>query len=153
MARSRLAAHAAGVGGGGLARGVAQVEAVEQFGRPAPALLPVQVEQVGHQPQVLRAGEQPVDGGELAGHADRRADRAWSAATSWPATRAVPASGKSQRGQDVTVVVLPAPLGPSRAKTEAGGYRQVDAVEDQVLAERLAEAGDVDGGMNRFRAC
>jgi hypothetical protein len=58
------------------------------------------VVQVGHQQQVLLAGEQVVDRGELAGDADRGAHRVGSVATSWPATRTSPPSA-DQRGQDL----------------------------------------------------
>ncbi len=42
------------------------------------------------------------------------------------------------------IVVLPAPFGPSNANTVPGSTIQLDAVEDEVLTERLAQAGDGD---------
>ena len=66
--------HAAGVGGGGLL-------GRPRRGRTAPAVRAArralalgQVVQVGHQEQVLLAGEQVVHRGELAGYPDRGAD-------------------------------------------------------------------------------
>jgi hypothetical protein len=44
-----------------------------------------------------------------------------SAATSWPATRTVPASAGISVLRISTVVVLPAPFGPSSANTEPSG--------------------------------
>ena len=44
------------------------------------------------------------------------------------------------------MVVLPAPLGPSRAKTVPSAHGEVEAVEDDLVAEGLAQAGDGDGG-------
>lgn len=50
--------------------GLDQVEAVEQFGHAPVALVPVEVLEGGHQPQVLGAREQLIDGRGLAGNAD-----------------------------------------------------------------------------------
>src|SRR6202044_886525 len=62
--------HAARIGGHGLAGGVEEVEAIEQLAYPSPARIPTEVAEVGHQPQVLLAGEEVVHGGELSGDAD-----------------------------------------------------------------------------------
>ena len=43
-----------------------------------------------------------------------------SRVTSWPATRAVPPSGASSVARMRTVVVFPAPFGPSSASTSPG---------------------------------
>ena len=67
--------HAARVGAGQLAGRVGEVELAEQLGRPAPSRRTAEMMQVGHQQQVLGAGEQVVDGGELASDADRGANR------------------------------------------------------------------------------
>jgi hypothetical protein len=64
------APHAPGVGRGRLAGRRGQVEPLQQLGRPPPAVGPAQVAQVGHEQQVLLAGEQVVDRGELAGDPD-----------------------------------------------------------------------------------
>ena len=52
--------------------------------------------------------------------------------------------GREERREDVDVVVLPAPFGPSSAKTVPSGDVEVDAVEHDLLAVRLAEAADPD---------
>ena len=76
-----------------------------------------EVVQVGHQDQVLLAGEQVVDGRELAGDADRGADRVGVARRGRGRRRAAcPASAPIRVDRIWTVVVLPAPFGPSSAK-------------------------------------
>ena len=57
-----------------LAGRVDEVEPLEQLRRSPAALGPAEVAEVGHQDEVLLAGEELVDGRELAGHADRGAD-------------------------------------------------------------------------------
>jgi len=69
------------------------------------------VPQPGHEDEVLPPGEDLVDGGELAGAADRG-----PVATSKPSTVAVPASARSSVDRMFTTVVLPAPFEPSSAK-------------------------------------
>ena len=59
-------AHAARVGRDGLLRGVDQVEPLEQLGDAPAALALAEVAQVGHQLEVLLAGEEAVDRRELA---------------------------------------------------------------------------------------
>lgn len=56
------ALHAAGVGGGGLLRGLGEVEALQQLGSHPPPLALGQVVQVRHEEHVLLAGDQAVDG-------------------------------------------------------------------------------------------
>jgi hypothetical protein len=56
------------------AGGVDEVEALEQRGGAPAAPDPVEPVQIGHEHQVLLAGEEVVDGGELAGDADRSAN-------------------------------------------------------------------------------
>jgi hypothetical protein len=70
--QAEQATHAAGVGRRRLPGRVGQVEPVEQPGGAPPPFGPAQVVQVRHQQQVLLAGEQVVDRGELAGDPDRR---------------------------------------------------------------------------------
>ena len=69
------AAHAARVRRGRLAGGVDEVEPLEQLRDAPAALLLAEMAQVGHQAEVLLAGEQLVDRRELAGDADEAADR------------------------------------------------------------------------------
>ena len=51
-----------------------------------------------------------------------------------------PASGRTSVARMRTIVVLPAPFGPSRAKTEPGLDGEVDVVERGVPAEGLGDA-------------
>ena len=69
------APHAPRVGGGRLPGRVDQIEAVEQGSRAKPPFRSAQVVQVCHQEQVLLAGEQVIHRRELAGDADRGANR------------------------------------------------------------------------------
>ena len=112
------AAHAAGVGGRRLVGRVDEVEPLEQLGGAPAALGAAEVVQVGHQDQVLRAGEQVVDGRELAGDADRGAHRVGVARRGRGRRRArSPPSAPIRVERIWTIVVLPAPFGPSSAKT------------------------------------
>ena len=72
-----------------------------------------------------------------------------SRTTSCPATRTVPPSGRSSVERMWIIVVFPAPLGPSRAKTPPGGDVEVDAVEHDLVAERLREGDGLDGRGHR----
>ena len=47
------------------------------------------------------------------------------------------------------VVVLPAPFGPEQSEDRPLGDLEVDAVEDDLLAVRLAQPGGADGGRGR----
>jgi hypothetical protein len=79
------------------------------------------VTQVGHEQQVLLAGEQVVDRGELAGDPMAARTASGSRATSWPAICTWPPSAPIRVDRMWMVVVLPAPLGPSRAKIVPSG--------------------------------
>ena len=68
-----------------------------------------------------------------------------SATTSNPATRAVPLVGMLSVVIIRTVVVLPAPLGPSIEKTVPVGHREADAVDGGEVVERLDEVDRLDG--------
>ncbi|GAA3544393.1 hypothetical protein GCM10022222_30080 [Amycolatopsis ultiminotia] len=93
--------------------------------------------QIGHQPQVLRAGEQIADGRELSGHADcgthlvRLAHRVVAGHPHLTAIR------REQGGQD------PDRGGLARAD-RAGCDPQVNAVEHDVVAVRFAQPADAD---------
>ena len=138
-------AHAARVGHRGL-RGVGdEVEPLEQLGDLAAARLLAQVVEVGHQAQVLLARELAVDRRDLAGEADRGPGPRRARGR-----RRTRRPGPRPRRREISVermwiaVVLPAPFGPSSANTVPSGDVEVDAVEDDLLAERLAEAADLD---------
>jgi hypothetical protein len=76
--------------------------------------------------RVLYCGTTPIQ---------RRATAGW-ATTSMPAMRTLPAVGRARVVQMLMVVVLPAPLGPSRAEEFALVHAEIDAVhgDDALLA-------------------
>ncbi len=83
--------------------------------------------QIGHQPKVLLAGEQLVDGGELAGHADRCptvrvADHVMTRDPDLPGVRGI------RVDRIRTIVVLPAPL----VFGAAGGHAGVVKMREDV---------------------
>ena len=108
-------AHAPGVGGGHPVGGLDQRERLEQLVGPGSAHRAGQVVQVGHEGEVLPAGEQVVHGGELARDADQPAYRVGLAHNVVAQQRPVPDVGLIRVDRMFTIVVLPAPLGPSRA--------------------------------------
>ncbi len=98
---------------------VYEVEAGEQFVRPGPCSAAGKVTEAGHHFEVFLAAQQVVDRCVLAGEADRRFHpEPGRMRRSWPATLAVPESGRTKVAKMRTIVVLPAPFGPSRAKTD-----------------------------------
>ena len=80
--------------------------------------------------EVLEARQVLVDGGVLARQPDACGARpAAGSSTSMPATSAEPLSGCRSVVRMRTMVVLPAPLGPSRPSTDPVGTVEIDAVE------------------------
>jgi hypothetical protein len=69
------APHAAGIALDYPVGGVGQLEELEQFGGPRPGLARSHPAQLADQHEVLPAGQQPVQGGVLGGHADLPAHR------------------------------------------------------------------------------
>ena len=65
---------------------------------------------------------------------------------SWPAISTSPPSAAMSVDRIWTVVVLPAPFGPEQGVDGALGDREVDAVEDDLLAVGLAQPGGADRG-------
>ena len=70
----------------------------------------------------------------------RSRTRAASLTTSWPPTQARPPSGRSSVASIRTVVVLPAPLGPSSDTTVPIFDLEVEIVDRDEIAEALREA-------------
>ena len=134
--------HAAGVRLGDPVGGVLQAEALEHVVRPPPRLRPVEPVEPAEHPQVLAAGEVLVDGGVLPREADDATHGLRVAQHVDAGDAAVPASGRSSVARMRTVVVLPAPFGPSRPSTVPVCDVEVDAVERAHLA--LAPAVDLD---------
>jgi hypothetical protein len=139
------ATHAARVGRDRLPRRGGQVEALEELGRPAPARPAVEPPEVGHEQEVLLAGEQVVDRGELTGHADRLADTLGRPPQVEPRDPNVPHVGGEKGRQDPHGRRLARAVGPEEREDRRLGDVEVDAVEDDLLAEGLAEPGDVHG--------
>ncbi len=68
-----------------------------------------------------------------------------------PATDALPAVGRASPVRIRMVVVLPAPFGPSRPKTEPRGTIEVEPVEREDRAEPLRERARLDRRPRRCR--
>jgi len=136
--------HAAGVGGRLLPGVRGQVEAVEQRRGTAPAVAAAQVVQVRHQPHVLLAGQQIVHRRELAGDADRGADRIGLGGYVMPGHPDLPAVRADQGGQDLHGGGLAGAVRAEQGKDRPLGHGQVDAVEDRRAAERFPQPGHGD---------
>ena len=134
------AAHAAGVGGGRPVGGVAEVEAVEQLGGAPAARGAAEVVQVGHQDQVLAPGEQVVDGRELPGHADRGAHAVGVGGDVVAGDGQLAGVGADQRREDLDHRGLAGAVGAEQGEDRPLGDVEVDVVEHEVVAERLAQA-------------
>jgi hypothetical protein len=135
--------HAAGEGRGRLPGRRGQVEPLQQLGRPPPPLA-AQVVQVGHQQQVLLAGEQVVHRGELAGDADRGPHRVRVPGQVVAGDAHLAAVGADQDGQDVHGGGLAGAVGAEQREDRPLRHLQVDAVEHDLVAERLAQPGRRD---------
>ena len=133
------AAHAAGVGADAPAAGVAELEAVAAARRRGRGRRSARALQAAHHAQVLLPGLQLVDRGVLAGEADRAADAAAVGDDVEPGDARRARIGRSSVHRSRTVVVLPAPFGPSSEKTVPGRTLQVDAGQHGRLAVGLAE--------------
>ena len=125
------AAHAAGVGRHPRPAGVGEVEALQQLGAPGAGRA---AGQPASRP-IMRRFSSPVCISSTAAYWPVRLMRAAHLAAvarrrRSPATRARPASAAVSVDRMRTVVVLPAPLGPSSANTLPRGDAQVDAAQD-----------------------
>ena len=100
--------------------------------------------EVGHQAQVLLARELAVDRRDLAGEADQAADRVGLAHDVEARDPDLAGVGGDQRREDVDDRRLAGPVRAEQREHRALGDVEVDAVEDDLLAERLAEAADLD---------
>ena len=91
--------------------------------------------QVSHQDQVLFAGEQLVHRRELAGDADRRAHRIRVVGNIVTGDAQLPGVGADQGGQDLHHGGLAGAVGAEQRKDRPLGDLQVDAVENDLVAE------------------
>ena len=71
-----------------------------------------------------------------------------SRAASWPATSALPSLGSIRPHSMRSVVVLPAPSGPTSPKISPARHRQVEMVHRRQLAEALGQAAGFDDGFH-----
>ena len=133
-------------------RRLGQIEAPQQFGRAPPALGSAQVAQVGHQDQVLLAGEQVVHRRELPRDADRGAHPVGIAGQDRGRRPSIsPPSAAMSVERMFTTVVLPAPLGPSSAKivpsATSRSMPSSTTCSPNDLRNPLAEIADADALM------
>ncbi len=140
------ATHAARVRGCRLRPRLHQVELLEQLRAPPPALRSPQVAQVRHEVQVLLAGEEVVDRGELPGDTDHGAHRVGVAREVMARDVHLAAVEPDQRGQDLHGGGLPGAVGAEQGEDRSLGDVQVDAVEHDLVAEGLAQPGGRDRG-------
>ena len=123
-----------------------EAESLQQLGRPRLGLRPASSPAAGRAGSGSRG---PVRSSSTEASCPVRLTRPRTASASstmsCPSTRAEPASGRSSVASIRIVVVLPAPFGPEHAVHGAAAHGQVDAVDRLGLAERLHEAGGLDG--------
>ena len=136
-------AHPARVGRHPAAGRVGQVEPGQQVVRDRAGV--VEVPQLGDQDEVLPSGEDLVDGGELAGEADRLAHLRGLGGDVVPVDGRSSAVGLEQRGQDLHHRGLAGTVGAEQGEDGARRNAQIDAPEHRVVAEGLGEPGDLDG--------
>ncbi len=136
--------HAAGVAGGGLLRRLNEVEPLQQFGGDPPPLPLGQVVQVGHEQHVLLAGDQPVDGGELPGDADRGPYGVRFGGQVVTGDAQLAGVGGDEGGEDLDGGGLARAVGAEQGEDAALRHRQVDAVQDDLVAVGLAQSGGGD---------
>ena len=107
-------------------------------------------EQPGHHDQVLAAGERRLDGGCLAGEADHLAHPLGmgGGVDAGHAQRAL--VRRQQRGDRPHERGLAGAVRPEDRRHGSGRGDEVQAVEGDDGAERLAEAHGLDGGMHSY---
>ena len=137
--------HAARVGRDVLGGRIGQLEAFEEVGDPSSTLLAAEVVEVGHEPEVLAAGQEVVDRRELAGDADGRAHALRVRPQVGTADLDLAGVRREERRQDLDGRRLAGAVGTQQGEHRARRDLDVDPVEDEELAVRLAETGDLDG--------
>ena len=115
-------------------------------GGTPPALRSPQVAQVRHEVQVLLAGEEVVDRGELPGDPDHVTHRIGVAGDVMARDTHLAAVEPDQGGQDLHGGGLPGAVGAEQGEDRSLGDVQVDAVEHDLVAEGLAQPGGRDRG-------
>ena len=100
----------------------------------------------GEHPEVLGAGQRRVEGRALDERADVAAGRRRGRRSTRPSTVPVPAVGRTRPSSMAMVVVLPAPLGPTKPATTPGGSSMSRWSTTVRCAVALGESGDGQGG-------
>jgi hypothetical protein len=96
------------------------------------------MQQAAHEQQVLLAGEQVVDGGELSGDPDHLAHRVGVASQVVPHDAGRAGVRREQGGQDLHGGGLACAVRPEQGEDLALTDAEVDAVEDDLVPVRLA---------------
>ena len=136
--------HAARVGRDDLVGGVDQVEALEQLGHALPGCFGVEVLEPRHEGEVFGTGQEAVDSDRLAGDADCLANFVRVLDGVMAVDQHLAGVGRKQRRQDPEGCCLARAIRPEQRENRAGLDAQVDAVEDDLLAECLAQPGHLD---------
>ena len=102
--------------------------------------------EIGHELEVLLAGEEVVDRRELAGHADLGAHALRIGPQVVSADLDLPGVGSEHRGEHVDGRRLAGAIRAEQREDRSGGDLEVDPVEDDVLAVGLAKAGGPNRG-------
>ena len=103
--------------------------------------------EVGHQAQVLAAGEQLVDRRELPGDTDRGAHPGWLPSYVEAGDPDLAVVGGQQGGEDVDDGRLAGAVGSEEGVDGALRNSQVDAVQHGMIAVGLGQSGDLDRGV------
>ena len=132
--------------------GVGQVELLQQLGHSSSPSLAAEVAKVGHQLQVLGAGEQVVHRGELTGDADDGSNsvRVGDHVVTGDAHR--PGVGQDQGGQDTDHRGLAGPVGAEKRQDRSLLHCQAHLVEHHVITERLAHVSSDDPRCQQTRS-
>jgi hypothetical protein len=139
------AAHPAGVGRHPAPGGVGELEAGQQVVRERAGVL--QVPQPGHQHQVLAPGEDLVDGRELTGEADGRADVRRPRGDVEAGDGGRPRIGPQRRGQDLHDRRLACAVGAQQGEDAAPRDVEVDAAQHVQALVGLLQGAHVDRGL------
>ena len=99
---------------------------------------------MGDQHEVLPTGQDLVDGGELAGKAERLTHLRGLGGDVVPVDSRCAAVGLEQCGQDLDNSGLAGTVGAEQGEDGARGDAQIDAPEYRVVAVGLGEPGNLD---------
>ena len=139
-------AHAARVGADAAARGIREVEPLEELGRArVRASRRAEPREPAHHDEVLGAGEHAVDGGRLAGEADAALDLLGVGDDVVAGDPRGARIGPHERREDVDGRRLARAVRPEQGEHGAGGHREVEPREHLGAPEALAESACVDG--------